>query len=127
MSATLIPGHVTVYEVTSHRLTCSRFECEWTTKSPKHEIGKTCPKCAGGVLERTGPYRVDLMANHLAGQCDCPNWRCDIKPKMDKMSEDEIKLNPPRCKHCWEARRAACEPENFDALLKALPNQETQT
>lgn len=54
------------------------------------------------------PYFVDLEANDFVGQCDCPNFRMRMQPKVD---EGEI----ARCKHVLRARSFL-----LDTLIKAI-------
>lgn len=144
MKATRLNGSATLYSVESKRLCCSRSECGYTTTSKKRHELDACPRChkawvnalgAGqkaaptGILERR-QYQVDIAEHGGIGRCCCENHQFNLEPKLSRMTALELSELPDserelaRCSHIVAARKAACEPENLDALLAALTQQE---
>lgn len=129
MRATRLNGSATIYSVEADTLGCSRTSyCLYVTGSrTRKKEDDPCPRCHQGLLERRF-HQVDIAAFQGIGICGCEAAAFKFRPILDKMNFTQIAEAPHaarqrlRCKHCLAARAAAImSPENFDALLAAVP------
>lgn len=147
MTATLLPGHATMFTVEADTLHCTRPGCHYVTKITSHSVGERCPHCEKleapqpGTLERRS-HQVDVAAFRAIGECSCEIFQFGqehplfapktMRPFLSRLSPQQLDALPLeareslRCKHIKCARAAYAEAQNLDALLLALPSQHQQ-
>jgi len=144
MTATLLPGHATVFTVEADTLHCTRPGCHYVTKLARKVAGDPCPQCAKqkhpkpGKMERRA-HQVDVAEFRAVGECSCEAFQFgqehplfppkSMRPFLVRLTAKQIDALPEsaraelRCKHLKCARAAYKEAQNLDALLLALPDQ----
>ena len=143
MTATLLPGHTTMFTVEADTLHCTRPGCHYVAKIASHSEGECCPHCQKlesprpGTLERR-THQVDVAAFRAIGECSCeifqfgqehPLFTRTMRPFLGRLSPQQLDALPleareaNRCKHLKCAREAYVEAGNLDALILALPSQ----
>jgi hypothetical protein len=144
MTATIIPGHATMFTVEADTLHCTRPGCHYVAKSASHSVGERCPHCHKlevnrcGTLERR-THQVDVAAFRAVGECSCEAFQFGqehplfaprtMRPFLSRLSPQQLDALPRGardanvCKHIRCARAAYEEAQNLDALLLALPDQ----
>ena len=148
MTATLIQGHATVFNVSVDTLHCTRPGCHYVAKLAHHSVGERCPHCEKlevprpGTLERRS-HQVDVSAFRAVGECSCEAFQFGqehplfqprtMKPFLSRLTPQQLDALPEeareanRCKHCKCAREAYGLPWNLDALILSLPDQHQKT
>lgn len=144
MTATLLPGHATVFTIEADTLHCTRPGCNHVARTQLRSAGDVCPLCfklmlmEPGTLERR-THQVDVAAFRAIGECSCEAFQFGqehplfqprtMKPFLSRLTPQQLDSLPPeareamRCKHLKCARAAYGEAGNLDALLLALPDQ----
>jgi hypothetical protein len=148
MTATLLPGHTTVFIVEADTLHCTRPGCHYVAKVTSHSVGERCQHCEKlevprpGTLERRS-HQVDVAAFRAVGECSCEIFQFGqehplfaprtMRPFLSRLTPGQLDTLPRGardanvCKHIRCARAAYAEAQNLDALLLALPSQHQQT
>lgn len=144
MTATLLPGHATMFTVEADTLHCTRPGCHGVSKIGVRSVGDVCPTCFKlmvmdpGTLERRS-HQVDVASFRAVGECSCEIFQFGqehplfqprtMKPFLSRLTPQQLDALPLeareacRCKHLKFARAAYEEAQNLDALLLALPDQ----
>ena len=144
MTATLLPGHTTMFTVEADTLHCTRPGCHGVTKLARHSAGERCATCEKLGVQKPGIYerrthQVDVAAFRAIGECSCEAFQFGqehplfqprtMKPFLSRLTPKQLDALPLeareacRCKHIRCARAAYSEARNLDALLLALPDQ----
>ena len=144
MTATLLPGHATVFTVEADTLHCTRPGCHGVAKIASHAAGERCATCEKLGVQKPGIYerrthQVDVAAFRAVGECSCEIFQFGqehplfaprtMRPFLSRLTPGQLDALPEearevqRCKHLRCAREAYGLPWNLDALILSLPDQ----